>query len=194
MATHDKQTLPAVSAEMLEDVRAQLNQVDVIGIDEGQFFPDLVPFCEEQANLGRIVIVAALDGTYQRKSFGHVLELVPLAEEVIKISAVCMVCQGDAHFSKRISSESDVEVIGGADKYISVCRRCFHGPSHPNNHQKSTPIPGALATKEMNSAVKVNALTDLDKLDQMMDDRRPGMPSTGTSNTRLRSTGGPLRV
>lgn len=131
MSTHDKTMLPAISAETLGEVAGALEQVDVIGIDEGQFFPDLVEFCEKQANLGRIVIVAALDGTFQRKPFGHVLELVPLAEEVFKITAVCMVCKGDAHFSKRISKECDVEVIGGSDKYISVCRQCYSLPDRP---------------------------------------------------------------
>lgn len=88
-------------------------------------FPDLVSFSEEMANKGKTVIIAALDGTYQRKPFGHVLELIPLAESVIKLSAVCMgCCKRDAAFSHRISSEKQVEVIGGADKYVALCRAC----------------------------------------------------------------------
>lgn len=77
------------------------------------------------ANQGKIVIVAALDGTFQRKPFGSVLNLVPLAETVTKLTAVCMMCQADAAFSLRLGSETQVELIGGADKYIAVCRRCF---------------------------------------------------------------------
>lgn len=125
-ATHDKQTYAAVSASKLWDQIHVLPDYDVIGIDEGQFFPDLVEFCEHAANEGKIVIVAALDGTFQRKPFGSVLQLIPLAENITKLTAVCMVCFQDAHFTKRLGCETEVEVIGGADKYIAVCRKCFH--------------------------------------------------------------------
>jgi thymidine kinase len=66
--------------------------------------------------MGKIIIVAALDGTFQRKPFGNVLNLIPLAEEVSKLSAVCMMCYRSASFSKRIGNETEVEVIGGSDK------------------------------------------------------------------------------
>lgn len=98
----------------------------MIGIDEGQFFPDLIDFCESFANSGKIVVVAALDGTYQRKAFGEIMNLVPLAENVIKLNAICMRCFKNASFTKRISDEKAVEIIGGTDKYMSVCRQCYH--------------------------------------------------------------------
>ena len=103
------------------------------------------------ANKGKIVIVACLDGTFQRKGFGTIPTLIPLAEDVVKLSAVCVYCfEGellslgfdlvsflelvsymfrsglDAAFSKRIGAETEVEVIGGSDKYVAVCRECFH--------------------------------------------------------------------
>lgn len=115
------------------------------------------------ANRGKIVIVAALDGTFQRKPFGKVLNLVPLSESVIKLSAVCVLCQDDAAFSVRLSNETAVEVIGGADKYIAVCRTCYHettsgqidqaklsdilsslspsAPSQPPTHQHRVHLP-----------------------------------------------------
>jgi len=125
MSTHDKQMISAQPCTDLKDIEATAIFYDVIGIDEGQFFPDIVPFCEKLANIGKTVIVAALDGTFQRKPFGSVLELVPLAEQVTKLSAVCTSCFKDAAFSKRIGSEMEVEVIGGADKYVAVCRQCY---------------------------------------------------------------------
>lgn len=76
--------------------------------------------------MGKIVVVAALDGTFQRKPFGSILNLVPIAENVTKLSAVCVNCQDDAAFSLRVSDETAVEVIGGADKYVAVCRRCYN--------------------------------------------------------------------
>ncbi|KAM9296769.1 thymidine kinase, cytosolic [Gastrophryne carolinensis] len=127
LATHDRHTMSAVSACKLADVFLEALNHCVIGIDEGQFFPDTVEFCEEMANRGKTVIVAALDGTFQRKAFGDILNLVPLAESVVKLNAVCMECYRyrEAAYTKRLGSEKEVEVIGGADKYHSVCRSCF---------------------------------------------------------------------
>jgi len=126
IATHCGQTLPAVSANKLEELGDKSREYDVIGIDEGQFFPDVVEWCEEMANRGKIVLIAALDGTFQRRPFQNILNLVPLAEDVTKLQAVCMSCFKDAAFSKRISNEDGVEVIGGADKYMAVCRHCYY--------------------------------------------------------------------
>lgn len=86
----------------------------------------MAAFCEKWSNLGKVIIVAALDGTFQRKPFGQVLELVPMAEKVSKLSAVCMGCGKDAAFSRRITCETAVEVIGGADKYVAMCRNCYN--------------------------------------------------------------------
>ena len=131
IATHCGMKLPAtVSTTILAKITDNIIQedYDVIGIDEGQFFQDVVGWSEMMANKGKIVVVAALDGTFQRKPFGDILSLIPLAESVTKLSAVCMNCFGEASFSKRITVEEEgkVEVIGGADKYMAVCRACYH--------------------------------------------------------------------
>ncbi|XP_071960838.1 thymidine kinase, cytosolic-like [Antedon mediterranea] len=141
ISTHDRHTCPAVAADRLYSLLAQAASFDVIGIDEGQFFTDCVKFCEEMANLGKIVIVAALDGTFQRKGFGEILNLVPLAENVIKLNAVCMNCYQEGSYTKRIGLETTVEVIGGADKYMAVCRDCFNLPlSEHNKENICTPV------------------------------------------------------
>ncbi|XP_054281708.1 thymidine kinase, cytosolic-like isoform X3 [Macrosteles quadrilineatus] len=124
VSTHEGHRLPAISAVKLADVNVDTSHFDVIGIDEGQFFPDTVEFCERMANAGKIVVVAALDGTYQRERFGSILDLVPLAENVVKLTAVCMSCFNDAAFTKRIGSETQVEIIGGVERYMAVCREC----------------------------------------------------------------------
>lgn len=64
------------------------------------------------ANSGKTVIVAALDATYQRKGFGNILDLVPLAENVVKLSAVCMLCYQEGHYTKRTSAETAVRSYG----------------------------------------------------------------------------------
>ena len=124
VATHDKQAIPAIKATKLLNINT--SRFSVIGVDEGQFFEDIVPFAEIMADRGKIVIVAALDGTFERKPFGTILNLIPIAESVIKLSAVCNTCFREAAFTKRISNEKEVEVIGGSDKYLAVCRQCYH--------------------------------------------------------------------
>uniref|UniRef100_F7DNI2 Thymidine kinase n=1 Tax=Ornithorhynchus anatinus TaxID=9258 RepID=F7DNI2_ORNAN len=106
-STHDRNTMEALPACVLRDVTQDALGVAVIGIDEGQFFPDTVEFSEAMANAGKTVIVAALDGTFQRKAFGTILNLVPLAESVVKLTAVCMECFRDASYTKRLGAEKE---------------------------------------------------------------------------------------
>jgi thymidine kinase len=98
---------------------------DVIGVDEGQFFAEIVEFCELMANKSKTVLVSALDGTFERKPFGNIINLIPLAERVIKLCAVCVYCACEAAFTKRIVESKEVELIGGAEMYKPVCRGCF---------------------------------------------------------------------
>uniref|UniRef100_UPI00398F0B06 thymidine kinase, cytosolic isoform X1 n=2 Tax=Pristiophorus japonicus TaxID=55135 RepID=UPI00398F0B06 len=125
LATHDRCTMQAVPTTNLSEVYEKALNCAVIGIDEGQFFPDCVEFSENMANKGKTVIVAALDGTFQRKAFGNILSLVPLAESVVKLSAVCMECYREAAYTKRLGAEKEVEVIGGTDMYRATCRLCY---------------------------------------------------------------------
>jgi len=123
--THDLVRSTAFPCYKLSEAEGMINKFDVIGIDEGQFFPDLHEYVEKWSDQ-KTVVVAALDGNYQRKPFGQTLHLIPLAENITKLSAVCMSCrQTDAHFSRRITEETEEQVIGGAEKYIAVCRACY---------------------------------------------------------------------
>ncbi|XP_056323732.1 thymidine kinase, cytosolic [Danio aesculapii] len=157
MATHDMNTMEAVPANCLRDVAPLALQACVIGIDEGQFFPDTVEFCEEMANMGKTIIVAALDGTFQRKAFGNILNLVPLAESVVKLNAVCMQCFKEAAYTKRLGAEKEVEVIGGADKYHAVCRCCYGGLMKENRspqREETPPHTNAAKTHEYSTATR----------------------------------------
>ncbi|KAL1453078.1 hypothetical protein WDU94_007253 [Cyamophila willieti] len=124
LSTHDRQKIKAISAVELTPLVPTTSDIDVIAIDEGQFFPDIVSFAEAMANSRKIVLISALDGTFERKGFANILNLIPLAESVEKINAVCMSCFRDAAFTKRIGQEKEVELIGGSEKYMSVCREC----------------------------------------------------------------------
>jgi len=99
--------------------------INVVGIDEGQFFKNIAVVSEELANQGKIVIISALIGTWERKKFFNILDIFPLCESITFLPAVCNSCGNDASFNKRIISfDGDVHV-GGDESYISVCRKCY---------------------------------------------------------------------
>ena len=117
------------SVEKLENCADQISSCDieVVGIDEGQFFPDVVKYADEWANRGIKVIISALDGDYLRNPFKNIIDLIPRCEEVVKLRAICMKCYSEsAAFSHRIIESNETIVIGGSDKYIPLCRGCLN--------------------------------------------------------------------
>ncbi|XP_060216019.1 thymidine kinase-like [Lycium barbarum] len=131
VVTHDGTKYPCWSLPNLSSFKHRFGvdayeKVDVIGIDEAQFFGDLYEFCCNAADLdGKVVIVAGLDGDYLRKSFGSVLDIIPLADTVTKLPARCELCSRKAFFTFRKTSETETELIGGADMYMPVCRQHY---------------------------------------------------------------------
>ena len=108
----------------------------MIGIDEGQFMVNLFPFCEQMVKLGKKVIIAALDGTFQRVPFkkSDVFNLIPRATRVEKLCAICFRCGGEAAFSRRIDTTNlKEESIGGTEDYVAACERCFEAPINGND-------------------------------------------------------------
>ena len=100
----------------------------VVIIEEGQFYDDLVPFvikCVETH--GKHVIVAGLDGDAQRKPFGHLLDLIPYCDSIVKLKAYCKLCANDgivkeALFTSKKIHNNDVIDVGSSDKYEALCR------------------------------------------------------------------------
>lgn len=126
-STPERGAVRIVRASNLSDVQPAPDEL-IVGIDEGQFYPDLVARCEAWAFEGRRVVVAALDGDSAREAFGDVCRLVPLCEKVKKLRGVCMRCrQPDcAAFTVRHNTAStDQILIGGKNIYRSVCRNCL---------------------------------------------------------------------
>ena len=130
IASHDKDTFSAKCVEKLEEINVLVysGMYSVIAIDEGQFFTDLFEYVTNWAdNYNVHIIVAGLDGTSDRKPFGDMLRLIPHAEEVERLNALCAMC-GDGtiatytiYFSKDAAKKEDV-LIGGAESYLPVCR------------------------------------------------------------------------
>ncbi|CAJ0944554.1 unnamed protein product, partial [Mesorhabditis belari] len=104
-------------------------EIEVVAIDEGQFFDDLSATCEQLAADGKIVIVAALNGDFRRRPFPEVSKLLSYANDIKSLSAVCMHCGTDAAYTFRNTNEKQVEVIGGADLYQALCRTCYYASS-----------------------------------------------------------------
>lgn len=104
----------------------------------------MVDCVDRWANVGKIVIVAALDATFQRKvsgikmltffkQFGRVCELIPIAESVTKLTSVCVKCGEEASFTMRTVENSEITLVGGNEMYIPVCRLCFYTRSKENS-------------------------------------------------------------
>ena len=117
--------VPYIRTKLLADILEKLKEYDVIGVDEVQFFLDCVEILQQLANMGKIIVCSGLDGNFLAKPFGRIHELIPLCEDVIKLKAVCMQCYADASFTHRTTSEVTEVLLGGSDKYMSLCRKCM---------------------------------------------------------------------
>ena len=108
----------------------RIKDASVICIDEGQFFKDIVEFCEFLANKGHVVIVAALAGNYFRTGFHDILNLLPKCEKVTMLHAICMNCYEDGASFTDMTRDDVVrdgsDLIGGAESYNAVCRKCYY--------------------------------------------------------------------
>jgi thymidine kinase len=117
--------LATTSSSLAESV---LPETQVVGIDEVQFFDaDIVSVIERLADAGKRVVVAGLDMDYRGQPFETIALLLPRAEYVTKMLAVCSRCGGPAGRSQRLIPVSERVVIGAQDTYEARCRRC-HEP------------------------------------------------------------------
>ena len=140
LSTHDQIKIPCIKTNKLLDVwsdciymesnvgldKFQLAITSVILINEGQFFPDLEEFVKKILLNGKKVYVCGLDGDFERKKFGQILDLIPLCDKVTKLTSLCSMCKNGTLgiFSKRITSEQ-IQTVVGFDNYIPVCRSCY---------------------------------------------------------------------
>ena len=112
---------------------AGLRVVDVIGIDEAQFFDEHLPEVVEQlADQGIRIILAGLDMDFRRQPFGPMAQLCAIADSVDKIHAICVECGSWANYSyRRVSGEQQV-MLGEAKEYSPLCRTCYLKHTHNN--------------------------------------------------------------
>ena len=105
--------------------RDEFDMADIVAIDEAQFFPNLKKFVECCLHVGKSVILAGLDADSFQHKFGELIDCIPLACDVTKLSALCMRCNDGTlgPFTKRIVEDQRLELIGGSDMYVAVCRK-----------------------------------------------------------------------
>jgi len=106
--------------------KLEIAKSDVILINEGQFFPDLYNVVVDMLKYNKKVYVCGLDGDFERKKFGTILDLIPLCDKVTKLTSLCSQCKDGTPgiFSMRLTNELEQTVVG-SDNYIPVCRKCY---------------------------------------------------------------------
>ena len=143
ISSHDKIMAPCLQANKLNDIWTEngfnetgnesdkyahrfLRKSDVILINEGQFFPDLYEVVVDMLENNKKIYICGLDGDFERKKFGTILDLIPLCDKVTKLTSLCSQCKDGTPgiFSMRLTNEK-IQTVVGSDNYIPVCRNCY---------------------------------------------------------------------
>ena len=130
LSSHDHIEIPCVFSSLIcddSDVWNAVKDADVILINEGQFFSDLVVSVRMMIDtMNKHVFISGLDVDFRREKFGDILDLIPICDKVEKLSALCAICRNGtpAIFSKRLTDESN-QVVIGSDNYKPLCRNCY---------------------------------------------------------------------
>ena len=138
ISSHDKIMAPCLQAKELKDVWSIddtsismtnddiLKKSDIILINEGQFFSDLYDVVIDMLKHKKQIYICGLDGDFERKKFGNILDLIPLCDKITKLSSLCSKCKNGTLgiFSLRLTNEKTQTVIG-SENYIPVCRKCY---------------------------------------------------------------------
>jgi thymidine kinase len=127
VVSHDENTILSTPVSTAANILLLANEVDVVGIDEAQFFDmGLVEVCNKLASRGIRVVVAGLDMDYMARPFGPIPALLATAEYVTKVHAICVKCGNLAHYTHRTSDSDKLVLLGETDLYEPLCRRCFN--------------------------------------------------------------------
>jgi thymidine kinase len=127
IVSHDENAILSTPIENSQTILLLAGDVDVIGIDEAQFFDDQLPdVCDQLALSGARVIVAGLDMDYTGKPFGQMPFLLAKADYITKLHAICVRCGNIASFSYRKTADGGQVLLGEKDRYEPRCRRCYN--------------------------------------------------------------------
>lgn len=126
VVSHDHNVIPSTPVSNPAEILERANEVDVIGIDEAQFFDEsLVEVCNTLANRGLRVIIAGLDLDYRGVPFGPMPMLMAIADDVLKVHAICPRCGHHAYVSHRKVDIDGQVLLGEKMEYEPLCRECY---------------------------------------------------------------------
>ena len=136
VVNHDQQRCPAIATATLMPLleTADYQQARLVVVEEAQFFADLVPFVLQAVDRdGKHVVVVGLDGDAERKPFGRVLDLLPYADRITKLTAMCKLCADGTPAIFTFAAADDAAAsaamgeacVGAADKYMPMCRKHY---------------------------------------------------------------------
>jgi thymidine kinase len=143
LSTHDKQMIPCIMGFSIEEIlqipenAKKINESDVILINEGQFFHDIVEFATRMVEQQhKKIYICGLDGDFKREKIGKLIDLIPISDTVIKLHALCGKCKDGtrAPFSFRNSNSTKQVLIGADDIYVPLCRRCYQAELAKKGH------------------------------------------------------------
>jgi thymidine kinase len=141
LSSHDKIMIPCIHTNKLMELweldiddsdpekmknYINLRNAEVILINEAQFFEDLIPCVQSMLKEKKTIYISGLDGDFERKKFGNIIDLILLCDKVTKLSSLCNLCKNGSPglFSLRLTKEKQQMLIG-TDNYIPVCRACY---------------------------------------------------------------------
>ena len=126
IVTHDAHAILSTPVQSASQILLMVNDVNVVGIDEAQFFDsEITSVCNTMANNGIRVLVAGLDMDFLGVPFGPMPSLIATAEYITKLHAICMSCGDLAHYSHRIVKNEQQVLLGEKDAYEPLCRKCY---------------------------------------------------------------------
>ena len=137
VVSHDHNAIQSTPVESSQNILLMAGDVDVIGIDEAQFFDNgIVDVCRKLSEDGYRVIIAGLDMDFRCNPFGPMPALMAIADDIQKVHAVCVRCGAPAYVSHRLVAGESQVLLGETDKYEPICRHCYN--EEMRNRQQST--------------------------------------------------------
>ncbi len=134
IVSHSEQSLPSILIKDVKEILDLVEDAQVIGIDEAQFFTnDLINVCNQLADDGKRVIVAGLDMDYRGVPFEPIPQILSVAEYITKSLAICVECGNPSDRTQRKTTSSERVIVGAADVYEARCRKCHYIPTEENH-------------------------------------------------------------
>lgn len=139
VVSHDRNSIMSTPVDSSSSILLLSSDIDVVGIDEAQFFDDgLVAVCNELANKGIRVIVAGLDMDFKGVPFGSIPALCAIADEVTKVHAICVRCGALAYVSHRLVNNEKRVMLGEQAEYEPLCRECYRKALEEDKNKDKT--------------------------------------------------------